>query len=75
MDQCKVPKNEVNLSEIKVEDCLIKTETEYYQESVTDNNIQLRVKVESDSASQTETVEEELQCTQCNIFLHTGITL
>ena len=42
MDQCKVPKKEVNLSEIKVEDHLIKTETEYYQESVTDNNIQVR---------------------------------
>ena len=52
MDHCKVPKNEVNLSEIKVEDHLIKTETEYNQESVADNNILVRgVKVELDFPS------------------------
>ena len=63
MDHFRVPKMEVNLTEIKVEDHLIKTEPEYYQESVMDNNIQVRgVKVESDFSSQTETAEKEFQC-------------
>ena len=65
MDHCKVPKKEINLTDIKVEDHLIKTEPEYYQESVTDNNIQVwGVKVESDFPSQTETAEKEFQCSQ-----------
>ena len=74
MDHCKVPKEEINLTEIKVEDHLIKTEPGYYQQSVIDNNIQVRgVKVESDFSSQTETPEKEFQCSQCSkIFAHRG---
>ena len=55
MDHCNLPKDEVNLSEIKVEYHPIKTEPEYYQASGIDNNIQVTgVKLESDFASQTE---------------------
>ena len=42
MDNGKVPKDEVNLTEIKVEVHLIKTEPENYQESVLGNNVQER---------------------------------
>ena len=59
MDHCKVPKKEVNLTDIKVEDHLIKTEPEYYQESVVDNNIQVRrVKIETDFAIQNKSAEK-----------------
>ena len=67
MDHFKITKNEVNLSEIKFEEHPIKTEPQFYQESLIDNNFQVRgLKIESDFESETKTAEREFQCSQCS---------